>query len=210
MEAKIVVGTKAGKSYNIEAKEDSAAVFIGKRIGDTVNLTPLGLKGYEAKITGGSDRCGFPMRKDIHRAGRAKALMSSRTQGYKPEKAGIRVRKTVVGDVINDDISQINTVVVKEGKDPVEKLLGLDKAKEGESSEEKPKEAPEDKPQEKEKPKEAPKEEKKEAPKGEASKEASKEESKKEPQKEEKPEEKPAGEGKPGKAEEKEDKAEKK
>ena len=128
MEAKIVVGTKTGKSYNIEAKEDLAAVFIGKRIGDTVNLTPLGLKGYEVRITGGSDKCGFPMRKDIHKTGRASALLSTRTTGYKPKRKGMRARKTVVGDIIDASIAQINTVVVKEGKDSIEKLLGLDKA----------------------------------------------------------------------------------
>jgi len=164
MEAKIVVGTKTGKSYNIEVKEDLAAVFIGKRIGDTVNLTPLGLKGYEVKITGGSDKCGFPMRKDVHKAGRTKALMSTRTQGYKPEEDGVRVRKTVVGDIINSSVSQINTVVVKDGKDSIEKLLGLDKAAAGdEAPKEEAKEAPT-----KETPKEAPKEEK---PKAETPKE---------------------------------------
>lgn len=136
MEAKIVVGAKSGKSYNIEAKDDLAAVFIGKRIGDTVNVTPLGLKGYEVKITGGSDKCGFPMRKDIHRPGRAKALMSIRTIGYRPTDDGIRKRKTIVGDIIDEKISQINTFVVKEGKDSIEKLLGLEKeAGEGEASE---------------------------------------------------------------------------
>lgn len=175
MEAKIVVGTKDGKSYNLEAKEDTAAVFVGKRIGDTVNVTPLGLKGYEVKITGGSDKQGFPMRKDLHKPGRGKAMMSTRTQGYRPEQEGVRVRKTVVGDIIGDNISQINTVVVKAGKDPIPKLLGLGK-KEGEGeAEEKPKEeakpeAPKEEKKE-EKPAEAPKEEKEE-PKEEGSKKA--------------------------------------
>jgi small subunit ribosomal protein S6e len=135
MEAKIVVGTKTGKSYNLEAKEDSAAVFIGKRIGDTVNVTPLGLKGYEVKITGGSDKCGFPMRRDLHKIGRGKALLSTRTTGYKPEQDGVRMRKTVVGDIIDEKISQINTIVIKEGKDSIEKLLGLEKPAEGEAVE---------------------------------------------------------------------------
>ena len=174
MEAKVVVGTKAGKSYNVEVKDDQAAVFVGKHVGDVVNVTPLGLKGYEVKITGGSDKQGFPIRKDVHITGRTKALFATRTQGYKPITDGVRVRKTVVGDIIGDNISQINTVVVKEGKDPIEKLLGLDKTEdsgqktEGESpKEEKPeekKEEPKEEPQE-EKKEEPPKEEKPEAPK---------------------------------------------
>ncbi len=158
MECKIVVGTKSGKSYNLEAKDDLAAVFIGKRIGDVVNLTPLGLKGYEAKITGGSDKCGFPMRKDMHLIGRSKAMMSRRTTGYRPEdfSNGVRMRKTVVGDIINDAVAQLNVVVVKDGHDPIPKLLGI---------EEKPVEA------KAEAKAEAPKEHKPEAPKAEAPKE---------------------------------------
>jgi len=181
MEAKIVVGTKAGKSYNIEVKDDLAAVFIGKRVGDTVSVTPLGLKGYEVKITGGSDKQGFPVRKDLHKAGRGKALMSSRTIGYRPEKDGIRVRKTVVGDIIDENISQINTVVVKEGKDSIDKLLGLGKAAEAPTEgEAAPAEAKE----------EAPKEAKEEAPKEEAPKEEAPAEEKPKEKPEEKAEEK--------------------
>lgn len=172
MEAKIVVGTKSGKSYNLQVKDNLAAVFIGKKIGDTVNVTPLGLKGYEVRITGGSDKSGFPMRKDLHQTGRGKALLSTRTAGYIPEARGVRVKKTVVGDVINDVISQINTVVLKEGKDSIEKLLGLEKPAEAAPAE--AKEAPKE--HKAEAPKEqAPKEHKAEAPKVEAQKEEKKE-----------------------------------
>src|SRR5512137_662471 len=98
MACKIVVGTKSGKSYNLELKDDLAAVFTGKRIGDVVNVTPLGLKGYEVKVTGGSDKCGFPMRPDLHKQGRGKALMTRCTTGYRQTEKGVRVRKTVVGN----------------------------------------------------------------------------------------------------------------
>ncbi|MBN2518568.1 MAG: 30S ribosomal protein S6e [Candidatus Altiarchaeota archaeon] len=124
MECTVVVGTKGGNSYNIEAKDEQARVFLGKRIGDTVNVTPLGLKGYEVRITGGSDKSGFPMRSDAHLSGRAKALLSSKSTGYKPLSFGARRRKTVMGNVVTEQIAQINTTVLKEGKDPIEKLLG--------------------------------------------------------------------------------------
>jgi len=169
MEAKIVVGTKSGKSYNLEVKDDLAAVFIGKHIGEVVNVTPLGLKGYEVKISGGSDKCGFPMRGDLHQAGRGKAMMSTRTVGYKPRDDGVRMRRTVVGDVINEATAQINTIVVKEGKDSIEKLLGLEKPAEGAPAESAPHAAEPHKEAHKEVPKEphkeAPKEAHKEAPK---------------------------------------------
>jgi small subunit ribosomal protein S6e len=160
VEGTVVVGMKDGKSYHVEVKDEQARIFLGKRIGDTVNVTPLGLKGYEVVITGGSDKCGFPMRKDAHVSGRAKALLSSRTEGYRPEGKGIRKRKTVMGDVITDSISQINTKVVKAGKDSIGKLIGVpEKPAEAEKPAEKPKEA---------KPVEKKKEEKKEEPKEKA------------------------------------------
>ncbi len=158
MECKIVVGIKSGKSFNLEAKDDLAAVFLGKRIGDIVNVTPLGLKGYEVKITGGSDKQGFPMRKDAHIMGRTKALLTTRTAGYRPEKLsdGMRLRKTIVGDIINDAIAQINTIVVKEGHDSIEKLLGIEKPAEGAPAEGAAKpEAAAHKPEEKKEHKEA-------------------------------------------------------
>jgi small subunit ribosomal protein S6e len=130
VESKIVLGTKDGKTYNIEAKDEGTALFLGKSIGDVVNATPLGLKGYEIKITGGSDKSGFPMRRDINRSGRASALLTTRGVGYRPEEDGVRKRKTVVGTVIDDNISQINAQVVKAGNDPIEKLIGGDKAAE--------------------------------------------------------------------------------
>jgi small subunit ribosomal protein S6e len=202
MEAKVVVGTKTGKSYNIEVKDDLAAVFVGKHIGDIVNATPLGLKGYEVKITGGSDKQGFPMRKDAHIIGRTKALMSTRTQGYRPEvpSDGVRLRKTVVGNIIDERISQINTLVVKEGKDSIEKLLGLEKPEEGApDAEAKPADVPKEEKSGEgdkaevpkiEKPEAAPKEEKPEAsPKEEKPAPAPKEEKQSEGEKAEAPSE---------------------
>ena len=40
--------------------------LVEKKIGDTFNGALIGLPGYEFKITGGSDRGGIPMRKDVH------------------------------------------------------------------------------------------------------------------------------------------------
>ena len=128
MESKVVLGAKDGKTYNIEAKDEGANLFLGKSIGDVVNATPLGLKGYEIKITGGSDKSGFPMRKDINKSGRASALLSGKSVGYRPEQDGVRKRKTVVGTIIDDNISQINAQVVKAGNDPIDKLIGGDAA----------------------------------------------------------------------------------
>ena len=164
MECKVIIGTKDGKSYSVEAK-DEARVFLGKKIGDTVDGSMLGLKGYQLKITGGSDSSGFPMRKDVDGQGRAKILASSRTVGYKQKARGVRERRTIVANTITENVSQINAQVVKEGTQKIDKLL----SKEGEGEEksetsEAPAEAPKQEktePAKEEKP-EAPKEEKSE------------------------------------------------
>ena len=204
MECTVVVGTKEGKTYNVEAKDEQARIFLGKKIGDIINITPLGLKGYEAEITGGSDKSGFPMRKDVHLTGRAKALLSSRGSGYRPSGSGIRKRKTVVGNVVTEEIVQINTKVVKEGKDSIEKLIGKT-AVSGEEGE------PEEKPVEKKEEKEAPakeeekpveKEKKQEEAKPEVVVEQSKEPVEEKPEETEEPvEEKPEETEEPAKKE---------
>lgn len=132
MECKIVVSTKDGSSYNIEAKDEQARLFLGKKIGDVVHVGPLGLKGYDVKITGGSDKSGFPMRADIPTSGRAIALFSSSTTGYRQKRKGVRKKKTVMGNTVTEAIAQINVKVVKEGAEPIPKLLGLPEKAEGE------------------------------------------------------------------------------
>ena len=60
----VVSDSKTGKSEVLEAKDSTAQLFLGRRIGDTVDLTAVG-QAYKVKITGGSDKAGFPMRADI-------------------------------------------------------------------------------------------------------------------------------------------------
>ena len=59
----VVSDPKTRKAYS--KKIDSAAVFNGKKVGDEVALGIIGLEGYTAKITGGSDTEGFPMKSDL-------------------------------------------------------------------------------------------------------------------------------------------------
>ncbi len=185
---KIVVSEpKSRKAYQKEV-DQGASGLVGKKIGDTVKADSLGLAGYEVKITGGSDRNGFPMRGDVEGPGRKKIVLSGGV-GFHPKMKGQRRRKSVRGNTISADTAQINAVVVKAGAKPIDQLLGKkeeakpeEKAegkKEEKAAPEKPSEAPKEKPEEKKeepKPAEAPKEDKKpeekkeEEPKEEAKK----------------------------------------
>ncbi|UCD07807.1 MAG: 30S ribosomal protein S6e [Candidatus Aenigmatarchaeota archaeon] len=177
MNFKLVISDpKSKKAYQKEMDQKQTGL-IGKKIGDKVSGNPLGLTGYEVEIMGGSDRQGFPMRSDVEGIVRKRVLLSL-PPGFHPKLRGQRKRKSVRGNTISQEISQINVKVVTYGKENLDKLLGA-----------------------KPKPKEAKKEEAKEAKpesKAEEKKEA------KEPEKEEaKPEEKAKEEEKPKKKEEK-------
>ena len=115
---KVVIGTKEGKCVQKEIQEPEAKTLLGKKIGDTINGDHLGLSGYEFQVTGGSDYCGFPMRKDVEGFARKRILAVSGV-GLKKEAKGIRIRKTVCGNTIHPKISQVNLKVTKEGKEPL-------------------------------------------------------------------------------------------
>ncbi len=202
-EYKLVISSKDGKSSQKEVKDDQAKPFIGKKIGDAVKGDAFGMPGFEFVISGGSDHCGFPMRKDVTGTGR-KRILAVKGVGIKKKRKGQRQRKTVCGNTIHGKISQINLKVTKQGK------IQKEAPKEEKPAEKKEEPKPEAKPEEKPVPKEEPKaeaapvkeepEEKptpKEAPKEKpAEKETPKEEKptedKKESPKSEKKEEKPA------------------
>ena len=107
MVRKVVVSDKE-ESHQIEI-EDGAEIN-GLVIGDEFDGSVVGLDGYTLKITGGSDKNGFTMKKDVPGTRRIRSLLSSGV-GYKPKQAGIKRRKTVRGNTIADDIVQVNTVV---------------------------------------------------------------------------------------------------
>ena len=117
---KIVISDpKIGKAIQLEIDAEKFRGLIGKKIGDTIPGTILGYDAnYEFKITGGSDKDGFPMRKDIHGSARMKVLLKGGT-GYKPKRKGLRRRKTVRGNTISEDIVQVNMVIVKYGSKPI-------------------------------------------------------------------------------------------
>ncbi len=116
----VISDPKTGKAYSLETE---GSMFYGLKIGDEVDLSPLGLNGYRARITGGSDKDGFPMRFDVHGTGRKRVLLS-KGPGVRGLKKGMRVRKTVRGNTVDADIAQLNLVIVQHGEKPLEEIVG--------------------------------------------------------------------------------------
>lgn len=126
MAFKVVVSDKA-ISHQIEVEDGKE--LNGLVIGDEFDGSIVGLDGYTLKITGGSDKNGFTMKKDVTGTRRIKSLLSGGV-GYKPIGNGVKRRKTVRGNTIAEDIVQINTVVVSAGSKPIADILGADEEEE--------------------------------------------------------------------------------
>ena len=106
---------ETGKAQKIELEEAKAIPLIGRRIGEIIDGTILGLSGYKIQITGGTDKDGFPMRPDIHGGVRRRVIVSS-GPGFKPKRKGERRRKMLRGNVITEEIVQINMKIVEKPK----------------------------------------------------------------------------------------------
>jgi len=115
-EFKIVIGDpKTGKCHQIVVSAENANTFLGKKIGDTIRGESIDMPGYEFEITGGSDYCGFPMRKDLEGPIRKQIFLVSGI-GVKAKDKGIKQKKTVCGNTIHDKITQVSMKVLKHGK----------------------------------------------------------------------------------------------
>ena len=120
MAFKIVVSEKE-LSYQLEV--DDGKQLNGLKIGEEFDGQIVGLDGYTLKITGGSDKNGFAMKKDVDGPRRIKSLLTGWVV-YKPKGDGVKRRKTVRGNTIADDIVQINTVVTKAGSKSIADIIG--------------------------------------------------------------------------------------
>ena len=115
----IVSDPEAGTSKVVELEEARAVPFIGKKIGETVDGAVVDLPAHKLQIMGGSDKDGVPIRPNVHGGVRRKVVLSGGT-GFNPQNKGQRRRKTVRGNVITDEIVQINTKIIEKPKKPAE------------------------------------------------------------------------------------------
>jgi small subunit ribosomal protein S6e len=120
---KIVISDpKSGKSYGIEVPKDKESTLIGKKIGEKIEGGIFGAEGYEIAITGGSDLAGFPMRADVSGPRRLGVILSSGT-GFTKHPKGMRAKRNVRGNIISDQIMQINAKVVSSGSKALDELF---------------------------------------------------------------------------------------
>ncbi len=112
-----------GKTYQKEVKDNLTRPFIGLNIGETIKGDSIEMSGYEFQITGGSDYCGFPMRRGI--LGLRKKITVLGGVGFRGGAKGIKRRKTVCGHKIHEKISQINLKVIKQGSKKLNEVFGV-------------------------------------------------------------------------------------
>jgi len=128
---KITISDTKGKSIIKELKDNDANPLLGLVIGQETDASIIGLDG-KIKITGGSDKSGFPMRADILGSTR-KRILIPKGVGFRTTENGLRKRRLVRGNTNTEEIYQINCKY--DGK--------IDLEPKTEAPKEEPKEAPE-------------------------------------------------------------------
>jgi small subunit ribosomal protein S6e len=114
----IISDPETGTSKVVELEEARAVPFIGRKIGESIDGAVVDLPAHRLQIMGGSDRDGVPIRPNVHGGGRRRVVLSGGV-GFNPQNKGQRRRKTVRGEVITDEIAQINTKIIQKPKKPV-------------------------------------------------------------------------------------------
>jgi small subunit ribosomal protein S6e len=124
----IVSDPETGTSKVVELEEARATPLVGRRIGETLEGSIVDLPAHKIKIVGGSDKDGVPMRPSVHGGVRRNIVISGGV-GFKPKKSGQRRRKAVRGNVITDEIVQINAKIVEKPKKAKDEKASPEQAK---------------------------------------------------------------------------------
>ncbi|MDQ5870028.1 MAG: 30S ribosomal protein S6e [Thermoproteota archaeon] len=109
---KVIISDKHGKSISRELKDKEAQPLLGSRIGDLVDSSILGISNGKFQVMGGSDKSGTPMRKDVH-GGVKKYVLLSKGTGMRSNQEGIRKRKMIRGNIVTEEIYQLNCLLVE-------------------------------------------------------------------------------------------------
>ena len=121
VELKVVISEKA-TSYARTVTDAQVSSLLGRRIGETVGGDAIGLPGYTLKITGGTDKSGFPLRGDLPGARQVRVLVGEGV-GFHAPRRGMRKRRTFRGNTVSEDTVQVNLAVEAKGSKPIAELL---------------------------------------------------------------------------------------
>lgn len=125
---------KSGRSGNLEVSVEQSAVLLNRKVGDMIDGNLIGMPGYKLKITGGSDKSGFPIDRSIDGTRKATVFKTISNSG---SRKGEYHRQSVRGNTISVDIMQLNVSVVEYGDKPIEEMLPPKKEKEAKPKAEK-------------------------------------------------------------------------
>ena len=129
VEFKFVINDpKSGKTFQ-KAFEDES--MLGKKLGEKISGDFLGLEAYELEIRGATDFAGFPLTRVINGPIRKRALLSKGFSMKKNKTKGVKIRKTVCGNIISRNVVQINLKVTKVGTQALDAIFA--KKEEGEA-----------------------------------------------------------------------------
>jgi small subunit ribosomal protein S6e len=109
---KIIISDKKGKSVSKELKDKEAQPLVGLRVGEIVDSSVVGIPSGKIELRGGSDKSGTPIRSDVH-GGVKKYVLLSKGSGMRDDREGIRKRKLVRGNMITEEIYQINCLLLE-------------------------------------------------------------------------------------------------
>ncbi|HKW04243.1 MAG TPA: 30S ribosomal protein S6e [Nitrososphaerales archaeon] len=108
----VVADPKTRKTQSVEVKDPQAQALVGLKIGEEFDGSLVGISG-KIRITGGSDKGGFPMRPDLS-GGLKKYVLLTKGIGYRRNAdEGKKRRKLVRGNTITEEIYQVNAVQVQ-------------------------------------------------------------------------------------------------
>jgi len=123
----MVVSIRAEKrAQTVQLTPQQFSLIVGRRIGETFDGSAFGFKGVDLKVTGGTDVDGFPMRPDVSGQRKARILLTEGIGFHPREKPpskskkkrnrrrvkGMRKSVIVRGNMIGEEISQVNVVTV--------------------------------------------------------------------------------------------------
>ncbi|MCL6500759.1 MAG: hypothetical protein K6T16_01850 [Candidatus Pacearchaeota archaeon] len=136
------------KSKRTVHLESSSEEFFGRKIGETIKGAAIkevpDFRDYEFIITGASDTAGFPALAMVDGSMRKRVLLTKgkglrrvrkNKTSRKPDR-GLRLRRAIRGNVIAEDIAQINLKVSKHGAKSFDEIFKKTEAKPAEEKKE--------------------------------------------------------------------------